>query len=137
MVIFHRWKFFEVSLYKSKRTEYLRFILCYNEVMNDFLRKVEDYHNHLSDKSFIWFPFIFLKPRPNEPIREPRKLMMAICFGSYGTGVLMLKHYFFNTLSLETYTITLLKLTVSFYLWFSLVTCTFWNRRATRISKDS
>jgi hypothetical protein len=40
-----------------------------------------NFHNWLADKDFIWWPFSFLRPKPQEPMTFKNTLQMTACFG--------------------------------------------------------
>lgn len=93
-----------------------------------------DFHNWISDKDFIWWPFSFLRPEKNQPITMMLVLQMAGCFA--GLGTLMFTAFAIAN-SIFTFSSMLQTLVLSFvlfFLWFSLVTRTFWNRRAHKLS---
>lgn len=93
-----------------------------------------DFHNWVSDKDFIWWPFSFLRPEKQQPITMSLVLQMTACFSGLGTlmfaAFAIVNNMFtasgvFQTLSLSF---------VLFFLWFTLITRTFWNRRARKLS---
>lgn len=96
-----------------------------------------DFHNWVSDKDFIWWPFSFLRPEKNQPITMKLVLTMTVCFS--GLGTLMFTVYavvnnvftFQGMLQLLTFSFT------GFFLWFTFITRTFWNRRAHRLALPS
>ena len=95
---------------------------------------IAEVHNKLSDKKLIWWPFLFLKPRPDEAIELPRIFKMALCFGTYGHVVFLIKSliqggpFIYRDLILGQ-----LYWVVGFYCWFLLVTSLMWNKRARRL----
>jgi hypothetical protein len=102
------------------------------------LRKVEDGHNWLSDTNYVWFPFLFLKPKPNVSIDQKRIFKMAPCFGLYFNAAYFVKRWIFDDpITLESVFWAQLYWTLGFYVWFNLVTAYFWNKRASRLQKKT
>lgn len=98
------------------------------------IHRIEKLHNKISDSPLIWFPFLCLKPRPDQNISFSRKLLMTLCFSLYAHTFHLLKSLLFNHLPTLTEVIQLqFILTAVFFLWFSFVTQFFWNRRANRL----
>lgn len=101
-----------------------------------WLDKIESFHNWLADRQATWFPFLFLKPRPSQKIREGRRWAMTLCFSIYTVVIWSLGRMLFgipwNLPWVENkFLISLL----SFYLWFRVVSTFFWNRRAGRLTE--
>ncbi len=93
------------------------------------------FHNWLSDKDFIWWPFSFLRPKPEIPMNFKLTLQMTGCFGGltfvFLTGFAIAN----NAFSLESTFLTFLSCMIGFFLWFNLITKPFWNYRANRLKK--
>lgn len=100
------------------------------------LRKVEDGHNFLSDTNYVWFPFVFLKPKPDEKIDQTRILKMAPLFGLYFNIFNLARRALVGgEVRFSDFFIEDIYWTIGFYVWFNLVTAFFWNRRALRLQK--
>lgn len=93
-----------------------------------------DFHNWVSDKDFIWWPFSFLRPEKNQPITMPLVVQMTACFSGLGTLMYAAFSIVNNIFSFSSLFQILMVSSVSFFLWFTLVTRTFWNRRAHKLS---
>jgi hypothetical protein len=87
------------------------------------------FHNWLSDKDFIWWPFSFLRPSPNEPITFKLTLMMTGCFGGLAFLMFSVLAVANNAFSFMYAISTLLSCFGGFFAWFNLVTKPLWNRR--------
>jgi len=89
-------------------------------------QKFCEFHFKLSQKSFIWFPFTFLRPAPNEFITMSRVLVMSLCFGVYFYVFYLLRilvmgdEFSFSWSKLVTFILI-------FVAWFMLVTRPLWN----------
>lgn len=88
------------------------------------------FHNWVSDKDFIWWPFSFLRPEPREILTFKHVSLMTLCFG----GLSFIMFTFFavmnNAFTASTLVSTFFGCFGGFGLWFTLVTKPFWNRRA-------
>ena len=92
-----------------------------------------DHYHALSDKDFIWFPFLFLRPKAHEAIDLRRLVMMIFCFGLYGSLVWPVKQFISgNPTTLNGWSVFSLKCFIFFTLWLGLVTRPLWNQRARR-----
>jgi hypothetical protein len=102
--------------------------------MNPFKHLV-DFHNWLSDKDFIWWPFSFLRPARNEIMDMKLVMLMTACFG--GLAFLMFTAFSVvnNLFSLDSMIVTLMACFGGFFLWFSLITKPMWNIRARKLHK--
>jgi hypothetical protein len=95
------------------------------------LNLLEEIHNKAADSNFVWFPFLFLKPKTDEIIDLKRKVKMAICFGCYySIYKFMISLFWRPVLSAPEVLIASGKFSLLFFLWFTFVTAFFWNRRA-------
>ena len=103
-----------------------------------FLDKLTWYHGKISDYKSVWFPFIFLKPKPHEMIGPARRLSMSLCFTCYGSVMYPLKQYLFQEpLNNYLWAAFTLKCMGFFVVWFRLVTVPLWNRRAVLLTQDN
>lgn len=102
-----------------------------------WLDKLTWFHGKLSDYNSVWFPFVFLKPKPHEMIGPARRLSMSICFTCYGSAVYPLKQYLLqeplNNFLWANFTLYCLGF---FVVWFRLVTVPLWNRRARLLAQN-
>lgn len=97
----------------------------------NWLDKLTWFHGKLSDYNSVWFPFVFLKPKPREMIGPARRLSMILCFSLYGAGIYPLKQYLWNEpVNNYLWAAFGLKCLGFFAIWFRLVTVPLWNRRA-------
>ena len=97
---------------------------------------ITDFHNWISDKDFIWWPFSFLRPERNRPMDMKLILQMTACFSGLGTLMFTAFAIVNNIFSASSMFQTLFLSFVFFFLWFTLITRTFWNRRAYKLSPD-
>lgn len=95
-----------------------------------------DFHNWVSDKDFIWWPFSFLRPEKHQPITMKLVFQMTACFSALGTLMFTAFTIVNNVFSVSSMFQTLVLSFGLFFIWFSLVTRTFWNRRAYRLSSQ-
>jgi hypothetical protein len=99
-----------------------------------FLRKIEDFHNWASDTRFVWFPFLCLKPKPQEFLRFKKLLLMSFCFGFYfGFFLTIRKSFQPNSNFFESLPSNLGFSVFGFFVWFNFVTAPLWNRRANKL----
>ena len=89
-----------------------------------------NFHGWVSDKDFIWWPFSFLRPAKHDPITMKLVLQMSLCFSGLGTIMFTAFAIVNNVFSVSTMFQTLFFSFLAFFIWFTLVTRTFWNRRA-------
>lgn len=120
----------------------LRCLKCYtqdrttrtSDPMKKLLHSIEVLHNRASDTSFVWFPFLFLKPKQNETIDLKRRIAMAVCFGCYFSVYNFVLSLFWGpVLSGSQVLMAAAKFCLLFFLWFTFVTAFFWNRRARKL----
>ncbi len=97
---------------------------------------ITDFHNWISDKDFIWWPFSFLRPEKNQPMTMQLILTMAACFSGLGTLMFTAFAVINNMFSASSLFQTLFLSFVLFFLWFTIVTRFFWNRRANRLFSE-
>jgi hypothetical protein len=100
-----------------------------------FLIKIVDGHNHLSDKNYIWFPFVFLRPLPTERITMRRILVMTLCFSIYGFIFLAIRQWLNKEFELEDWLKKSGMIVIVFFVWFNLVTARLWNYRSDKLNK--
>jgi hypothetical protein len=87
-------------------------------------------HNWISDKDFIWWPFSFLRPEPNEAMTVKLTFLMTICFGGLSFLMFSVLAVANNAFTLEASVTTFFGCFLGFFSWFNLVTKPLWNRRA-------
>lgn len=97
------------------------------------MKYIAGIHNWLSDKDFVWWPFSFLRPKPNEFITFQLTLTMAACFGVL-TGVILAFFYIANgAFEFGSSLFTLVICFVGFLVWFNIITRPLWNYRARQL----
>lgn len=96
-----------------------------------------NFHGWVSDKDFIWWPFSFLRPPKNELITMKLVFQMTACFSGLGTLMFIAFAIVNNIFSVSSLFQTLVLTFIFFFLWFTLITRTFWNRRARSLSSPS
>ncbi len=97
---------------------------------------ITDFHNWISDKDFIWWPFSFLRPEKNQPMTMKLVLTMTACFSGLGTLMFTAFAIVNNMFSASALFQTLFFSFLLFFVWFSLITRFFWNRRAVKLKSE-
>ena len=93
------------------------------------------FHNWLSDKDFIWWPFSFLRPEPNVPMTFKLTLVMTLSFGGLAFMMFSVMAFMNNALTFDYALSIFLTSFIGFFLWFNLITKPLWNRRANSLKK--
>ena len=93
------------------------------------------FHNWLSDKDFIWWPFSFLRPEPHVPMTFKLTSMMTACFGGLAFLMFTSMAIMNNAFTFETALSTFFFCFLGFFIWFNVVTRPLWNRRARALQK--
>ncbi|MFP5387031.1 MAG: hypothetical protein ACLGHN_13205 [Bacteriovoracia bacterium] len=88
------------------------------------------FHNWLSDKDFIWWPFSFLRPEPHVPMTFKTTTIMTCCFGGLAFLMFTVMALMNSAFTLEYAFAVFLSCFGGFFLWFNLITKPLWNRRA-------
>lgn len=96
---------------------------------------ITQFHNWLSDKDFIWWPFSFLRPEANEAITFKTVIYMTLCFGGLASVMFTILAVVNNAFNPGDAFKTFMACFVGFFLWFTLVTKPLWNRRARVLQK--
>jgi hypothetical protein len=93
------------------------------------------FHNWLSDKDFIWWPFSFLRPEPQVPMTFKLTLLMTLAFGGLAFGMFSIMALMNNALTFDYAVSIFFTCFLGFFLWFNLITKPLWNRRAHRLKR--
>jgi len=93
------------------------------------------FHNWISDKDFIWWPFSFLRPEPKESISFKHTLLMTACFGSLAFLMFTVLAIANNAFTANYAVSVFVSCFVGFFLWFNLVTKPLWNRRSRQLQR--
>jgi hypothetical protein len=93
------------------------------------------FHNWLSDKDFIWWPFSFLRPEPKELMTLKHTSLMTACFGGLSFMMFTVLAVANSAFTIESSFLTFLACFIGFFLWFNLITKPLWNIRARELSK--
>ncbi len=100
-----------------------------------FSRKIEDVHNRLSDTNFVWFPFLFLKLRPEQMMSLGYTLKMTPFFAIYfAAGAALRDLILGRSIEAASFFQAFGWGLVFFMCWFNLVTAHLWNKRARRLN---
>lgn len=91
------------------------------------------FHNWLSDKDFIWWPFSFLRPEPHTSINFKLVGLMTLCFGGLSFTMFTIFAVINNAFTPQTSFATFLSCFGGFFIWFSTVTRPLWNIRARQL----
>jgi hypothetical protein len=94
------------------------------------LELIAAFHNFFADRDFLWWPFSFLRPAPQESITMKHVTNMTLCFGGLSTLMFVIFAVANNVLTANFLIIILLSCFGGFFVWFSLVTKPLWNIRA-------
>ncbi len=90
---------------------------------------VTSFHNWLTDKDFLWWPFSFLRPEPSEYMTFRLTALMTLCFGGLAFTMFTVLSVMNNVFTVRDSVLTFLACFLGFGLWFNLVTRPLWNRR--------
>lgn len=91
------------------------------------------FHNWVSDKDFVWWPFSFLRPPRHEEITFKTASIMGCCFGGLTFIFFTVFSLVNNILSPGNLMMMFLSCFGGFFLWFHTITRPLWNRRARRL----
>lgn len=95
---------------------------------------ITDFHNWLSDKDFIWWPFSFLRPEAHVPMTFRLTMIMTGCFGGLAFLMFSVMALMNNAFSYGYAVSVFFSAFGGFFAWFNLVTKPLWNRRALKLS---
>ena len=93
------------------------------------------FHNWLSDKDFIWWPFSFLRPAPKTEITFKLTIQMTACFGGLAFLMFSVMAMMNNAMTIEYAVFTFLSCLSGFFVWFNIITRPLWNLRARDLNK--
>lgn len=96
---------------------------------------ITQFHNWLSDKDFIWWPFSFLRPDANVLMTFKLTSLMTACFGGLAFLMFVIMAVMNNALTFEYIISIFFSCFGGFFLWFNIVTKPLWNRRARALAK--
>lgn len=96
---------------------------------------IAQFHNYLSDKDFIWWPFSFLRPEPHVPMTFKLTTMMTGCFAGLAFLMFATMAIMNNAFTFDSAVSTFFFCFIGFFLWFNLVTKPLWNYRAHKLLK--
>lgn len=91
---------------------------------------IAQFHNWLSDKDFIWWPFSFLRPEPHEPMTFKHTFLMTGCFGGLAFLMFAIMAVMNNAMTFDYAFMIFVSCFGGFLFWFNLITKPLWNRRA-------
>lgn len=105
--------------------------------MGRFFEAIIYWHGKISDTNYIWFPYLFLKPAPSEPIPLHKStLIMAPLWGLYMGLPYGLYFMYAQNWSLLNVIEFVAKFTLFFAFWFNIVTRPLWNARCRRLQQN-
>ncbi len=99
------------------------------------LELIVKFHNWLSDKDFIWWPFSFLRPEKNVEMTFKLTTIMTFCFGGLGFLMFAVMSVMNNAFTMDSMIQVFLTLFLGFFVWFNTVTKPLWNYRARQLGK--
>lgn len=88
------------------------------------------FHNWLSDKDFMWWPFSFLRPEIHVPMTFKDTFLMTGCFGTLAFLMFAVMAVTNNAMNADYAVSIFLSCFGGFFVWFNLVTKPLWNHRA-------
>lgn len=91
---------------------------------------IAQFHNWLSDKDFIWWPFSFLRPDKNMPMTFKDTFLMTGCFGGLAFLMFAIMAVMNNAMTFDYAVSIFFSCFGGFLIWFNLITKPLWNRRA-------
>ena len=94
------------------------------------------FHNWLSDRDFIWWPFSFLRPDPHVLMTFKHTLLMTGCFGGLGFLMFSIMAVMNNAMNVDYALAVFLSCFGGFFLWFNLITKPLWNHRARKLFRS-
>ncbi len=94
------------------------------------LNIIAHFHNWVSDKDFIWWPFSFLRPEPQEMMTFKQVCFMTLCFGGLSFTMFTIYAVVNNASTPSSIASTFSTCFGGFFVWFSVVTKPLWNSRA-------
>jgi hypothetical protein len=101
-----------------------------------FLDILALFHNWLSDKDFIWWPFSFLRPDPKEFMTLKLTTLMTLCFGGLSFLMFSIVAVANNAFNLDYAMAVFLTCFGGFFVWFNLITKPLWNRRTRKLKSE-
>lgn len=99
------------------------------------LELITIFHNWLTDKDFLWWPFSFLRPEKTSPMTYKDTALMTGCFGGLAFLMFTVMAVMNNAFTLEFAFSTFFGCFLGFFGWFNLITKPLWNRRAYALKK--
>jgi hypothetical protein len=96
---------------------------------------ITQFHNWLSDKDFIWWPFSFLRPDPNVLMTFRLTSLMTACFGGLAFVMFTMMSVMNNAFTADSAIQTFFFFSIGFFAWFNVITKPLWNRRARALAK--
>lgn len=94
------------------------------------LSVIAQFHNWLSDKDFMWWPFSFLRPERHVPMSFKDTSLMTVCFGGLAFIMFIVMAIMNNALTFDYVVSIFFSCFGGFFLWFNLITKPCWNYRA-------
>lgn len=94
------------------------------------------FHNWVTDKDFVWWPFSFLRPPKDEPMTFKLTMLMTACFGGLTLLFFTVFAIMNNAFSAGSFGMTFLSCFIGFFIWFNLVTKPLWNRRVRELQSE-
>lgn len=121
------------------KTTYMKQHQGNRHMKKNIIQTFEVIHNTLSDQDWVWWPFLFLKPKKDQKITQILIFKMIPCFSIYMVLFRLIMSGLFNGVLPSSNDIlkTFVTAFVFFFIWFNVITATLWNRRAERLKKIS
>lgn len=93
------------------------------------------FHNWLSDKDFMWWPFSFLRPEKNVIMTFKDTALMTGCFGTLAFLMFAIMAVMNNAMNFEYAVAIFFSCYGGFFCWFNLITKPLWNYRARKLQQ--
>ena len=102
------------------------------------MQTLEARMNRLTDMNSGWWPFLHLRPSPNQEMDNRILLRMALHFGPFYGSILALVLIFQSQsgFPLVPVVASIAAVTVYFFLSYKFTFAVFWNRRARRLCAE-
>lgn len=101
----------------------------------NLLDLLTSFHNWVTDKDFIWWPFSFLRPEAHEIMTFKTTSLMTASFGGLAFVFFTIFAVMNNVFTFSSMVMTFISCFLSFFIWFNAITKPLWNRRARQLQQ--
>jgi hypothetical protein len=104
--------------------------------MRTQLDEIEETANGVSDADVEWWPFVFLRPRPDEPLSSLRVCVLAVLYGAPASlGMLLLDAAARRHAAPSIQLCFVASVCAAIFIAYRVTFAYFWNRRAARLAR--